>query len=107
MKKYFNSPIGLLRLIGFLEGTSLLLLLFVAMPVKYLLDNDKLVKHVGQSHGMLFLLFVVMVLFVAFKYKWSFGKSTWKALASSFIPFGTFYMDKVLFKPEHEKTINS
>lgn len=51
-----------LRLIGLIEGISFLLLLFIAMPVKYMMDNPVLVKYVGMGHGVLFILFLVVLI---------------------------------------------
>ncbi|RYZ34498.1 MAG: DUF3817 domain-containing protein, partial [Myxococcaceae bacterium] len=52
------SALRQLRLIAFLEGLSFLGLLFVAMPVKYLLGQPLAVRVAGSVHGLLFLLFV-------------------------------------------------
>ena len=52
-----------LRIVGFLEGISFLLLLFIAMPLKYIWDNPILVKYVGMGHGVLFIVFLA-ILFV-------------------------------------------
>jgi integral membrane protein len=89
MKNIFN----LFRKIAFVEGISFLVLIFIAMPLKYLAHNDKAVKIVGMLHGVLFVAFVILAGIVLLKYKKSIF---WfiKALVASFIPFGTFYMDK-------------
>ena len=94
MKKYFNSNIGFFRLIAFLEGISLLILVFIAMPIKYGLGDPSVVKMVGQAHGILFLLFILLAIKVSIEQVWRFKTTTWKVLISSFIPFGTFYIDK-------------
>lgn len=94
MKKYFNSSIGFFRLIAFLEGISLLILVFIAMPIKYGLGDPSVVKMVGQAHGILFLLFILLAIKVSIEQEWRFKTTTWKVLISSFIPFGTFYIDK-------------
>ena len=94
MKKYFNSSIGFFRLIAFLEGISLLILVFIAMPIKYGLGDPSVVKMVGQAHGILFLLFILLAIKVSIEQVWRFKTTTWKVLISSFIPFGTFYIDK-------------
>ena len=60
-----------LRVVGFLEGISFLLLLFVAMPMKYIFDNPILVKYVGMGHGVLFILFLIVLFVVCEKQKWS------------------------------------
>lgn len=87
-----------LRLVAFLEGISLLLLFGLAMPIKYMLGEPLLVEIIGMAHGVLFLLYVGLVLGIQQTCKWSI-KHTFMALVASFLPFGTFYMDKILFKP--------
>ncbi len=98
MKYFLTTRIGWLRLLGVLEGTSLLLLVFVAVPVKYLLDNPLLTKVIGPIHGVLFLLFVVSVFIVAIHRKWYFSAITWKVLIACLIPFGTFYIDHAILR---------
>lgn len=102
MKKYFNTPIGRLRLIGFLEGLSLILLVLVAMPLKYFADSPGLVKSIGPAHGLLFMMFVFVTLHVAFRYKMGFLK-TFLVLLSCMVPFGTFIADHKILKEIHQK----
>ncbi len=94
MKQYLFSNVGRLRLLGLLEGVSLLLLIGVAVPAKHLYGNPALVKSIGPVHGMLFLLFVFNTLSVGVEYRWQFKTTTWKVLLACLIPFGTFYIDK-------------
>ena len=101
MNKYLTSSIGRLRLLGFLEGTSLLVLVFIAVPFKYFLDNHSLVESIGPVHGVLFILFVVNALHVGFLQQWKFTGTTMKVMVSSFIPFGTFYIDSKILRPIH------
>jgi integral membrane protein len=98
MLNLLKTPIGRLRIIGFLEGISLLVLVFVAVPLKYFLGRPELVKLMGPIHGLLFCLFVFLTLSVA--YKWIFSKITWKVLLACVIPFGTFYVDKYILVPQ-------
>lgn len=93
MNKYFTTSIGRLRMFAFLEGLSLLVLVLVAVPMKYIVDNPALVKSMGPIHGALFLLFIINALSVGVEYKWSFRETTWKVLLACLIPFGTFYID--------------
>jgi integral membrane protein len=93
MKKYFTTTIGRLRLFAFLEGISLLVLVFIAVPLKYNFDNPSIVKSIGPIHGALFLLFVFNALRVGIEQQWKFKETTWKVLVACFIPFGTFYID--------------
>lgn len=88
-----------LRLVGLLEGISFLLLLFIAMPVKYMLDNPILVKYVGMGHGVLFVLFLVVLFAVCEKQKWSLSMFV-MGLIASILPFGPFLFDMKLKKLE-------
>jgi integral membrane protein len=93
MKKYFTTTIGRLRLFAFLEGISLLILVFIAVPLKYYFGNPSVSKSLGPIHGALFLLFVFNALRVGIEQQWKFKETTWKVIVACFIPFGTFYID--------------
>ena len=84
-----------LRAIGFLEGISFLLLLFIAMPMKYVWGNPILVKYVGMGHGVLFILFLIVLFAVCEKQKWSITIFL-MGLAASILPFGPFVFDRKL-----------
>ncbi|MGN7821372.1 DUF3817 domain-containing protein [Chitinophaga varians] len=94
MKSLFSTPIGRLRIISYLEGISLLILLFIAVPLKYASGLPGLTKLMGPVHGLLFLLFIFNTISVGVEYKWKFKDTTWKVILACFIPFGTFYIDK-------------
>jgi integral membrane protein len=81
------------RYTALVEGYSYLILLFVAMPVKYLLSEPILVKIVGMAHGVLFILLAVLLGLCMIYLKWSFKKSVTIFLLS-LIPFGTLWYDK-------------
>ncbi|KOH42914.1 membrane protein [Sunxiuqinia dokdonensis] len=98
MIQLFKTKIGWLRIIGFLEGISLLVLVFVAVPMKHVYNNPFLSESLGPVHGALFILFVLYTLSVSFEQNWRFRTTTWKVLASSFLPFGTFYVDYKILK---------
>lgn len=86
-------------MVGLLEGLSLLILVFVAMPLKYGYSDPSLVKSMGPVHGALFLLFVINTISVGIVYQWRFSETTWKVLLACMIPFGTFYIDHTLLRP--------
>jgi integral membrane protein len=92
------TKIKRLRIIGFLEGISLLALVGVAVPVKYILGDPYWVRVLGPVHGLLFLLFVVNTLSVGVEYGWKFGTTTWKVLVACVVPFGTFYIDRKILR---------
>ncbi len=90
-----KTTIGQFRIIGFIEGISYLVLLFIAMPLKYLYENPVPVKIVGMTHGVLFILFIILLLTAAQKHKWSLKFNSLLFIAS-LVPFGTFFTDKRL-----------
>ncbi|MBZ4190178.1 DUF3817 domain-containing protein [Niabella beijingensis] len=93
-----NRPLKNLRTfmqIAFLEGISYLLLLLVAMPLKYFANLPEGVKYIGWAHGVLFVLFCIYLLKVWTELKWSFGKAA-LAFIASLLPFGTFVLDAKL-----------
>ncbi|MCZ8520720.1 MULTISPECIES: DUF3817 domain-containing protein [Paenibacillus] len=87
-----RTPIGRLRVVGLLEGISFLLLLGIAMPLKYMLDLPQMVKVVGAAHGFLFVAYLLAVVHVTFVHRWSLLKVL-GAVIASFLPFGTFVLD--------------
>jgi len=101
-----KTAIGRLRVIGFLEGVSFLVLLFIAMPLKYIFDMPETNMVVGMAHGLLFILYIFSVIQVAIELSWNFRKVL-LAFAASVIPFGTFYADAKLFKPEEQAQKNN
>lgn len=92
-----TTVIGRLRVIGLLEGLSFILLLFVAMPLKYLADRPEAVRIVGMAHGVLFLLYLLATVQAALEYRWTW-KQTALIAAASLFPFGPFYVDAKYLK---------
>jgi integral membrane protein len=84
-----------LRLVAFLEGSSFVILLFVAMPLKYLAGFPLAVRVVGSMHGALFLVFLVALYRAARGAAWPRRRSL-AAFVSSILPFGTFVFDASL-----------
>ncbi|MBU2996619.1 DUF3817 domain-containing protein [Cellulophaga baltica] len=93
MKQLFNSSLGRLRILAFLEGFSLLILVFVSMPLKYIYGVTTISSILGPIHGLLFLLFIFNTISVGAEFNWRFKTATWKVLIACIIPFGTFYID--------------
>ncbi|PCI97899.1 MAG: hypothetical protein COB15_06890 [Flavobacteriales bacterium] len=92
-----KNSLSILRLLAFLEGVSFLVLLGIAMPLKYYYNKPEFVKIVGMAHGVLFVLYVINLLIVHLQFKWNITK-TIGAFIASLIPFGTFYADKKWFR---------
>ncbi|MFN4005936.1 MAG: DUF3817 domain-containing protein [Chitinophagaceae bacterium] len=87
------KPLKRFTTIAVIEGWSYIILLFVAMPLKYWLNLPEAVKIVGSLHGFLFVAFCLLLVQVWQSEQWSFGKALF-AFILSLIPFGTFYLDK-------------
>ena len=92
-----KTSLGRLRIIAFAEGISFLVLLGIAMPLKYIAGIPEAVRVVGMAHGVLFVLYVVLLIQVAIERDWSWKKSILAFLAS-LVPFGTFYADAKWFR---------
>lgn len=97
MSELFKSHVGRLRVVAFLEGCSLLLLVFIAMPIKYLLGIPEATQAIGMIHGVLFVVFIFATIFISIIQKWSFTNVV-LVMASSILPFGTFYIDKKILR---------
>ncbi|MBT8253820.1 MAG: DUF3817 domain-containing protein [Flavobacteriaceae bacterium] len=80
------------RIVALFEGISYVLLLFIAVPIKYLLDDPQFVKLLGLPHGIWFVLYIVLALYINAEGKWS-PKAFREILLASIIPFATFYID--------------
>ena len=96
---YWNSTLGRFRLIAILEGISYLVLLGIAMPLKYFVHLPDAVKYTGWIHGVLFVLYIILLLKVWSQYRWSLSKTV-MAFIASLLPFGTFVLDSKLKKEE-------
>jgi integral membrane protein len=94
-----------LRLIGIAEGFSFLILLLIAMPLKYMFGMPLAVKYVGWAHGLLFILYIMAVVAAIRAMNWGF-KGVALALVASLLPAGTFVLDKSLRQREQELKVN-
>jgi integral membrane protein len=96
------TKLKILRITGFIEGLSLLILMGVAMPLKYLAGMPLAVKIVGWIHGVLFVVYVMMAMMVALDKGWTLKRLA-TAFIAAFLPFGTFIFDKSLMREEQNK----
>ena len=93
------NKLSWLRKAGIAEGVSFLVLLIIAMPLKYFFNLPMTVKIFGWAHGVLFISFLVL----AWEIRTDFNKSNkWFGVAfvAALIPCGTFWFDKQLKKQE-------
>lgn len=87
--------------IGYTEGVSFLLLLLIAMPLKYLAGMPLAVSIVGAAHGFLFVAYVLAAMYMAWRYGWGFKVLT-LAVIASVIPFGPFMLEKRILPTTEE-----
>jgi integral membrane protein len=93
--------LGRFRWIALLEGISYLVLLFIAMPLKYFADMPLAVRVTGMAHGVLFVAYGVLVALLLARGTFSFLRATW-AMLMSLIPFGTFVLERQLARDSAE-----
>jgi integral membrane protein len=82
----------LFRVIAFFEGISYILLLFIAVPLKYFWGNEEYVQLFGMPHGLLFVAYLILIYLLKSNRNWN-SKDVWIMIIASIIPFGTFYVD--------------
>ena len=91
--KIMKSTFNWFRKIAYAEGVSFLVLLFIAMPLKYIWDMPLAVTIIGGIHGALFVAFMILAYLVKEGANKNFGWLV-RAFIASILPFGTFVMDR-------------
>ena len=81
------------KTVALLEGVSLLLLLFFAMPMKYMAGMPEFVRIIGMVHGLLFIAYIIMAYMLKDEQQWP-NKQFAIICLLSIVPFGTFYMER-------------
>ena len=89
------STLSIFKKVAIAEGISYLALLLIAMPLKYFAGMPLAVKYTGWAHGLLFILYVILVIMCWMEYKWKIGK-TLLVLVCSLLPFAPFIVEKRL-----------
>ncbi|GIO14311.1 membrane protein [Cohnella xylanilytica] len=89
------------RVVSYLEGLSFLVLLLIAMPLKYAADMPEAVAIVGMAHGVLFALFLAGVAVMAVLFRWRLARIA-GAVAAAFLPFGPFVLERRIRKDGKE-----
>ena len=86
------------RLISLLEGVSYILLLFIAVPLKYWGGDEQYVKLLGMPHGLLFVGYIILAFLIKDDENWQ-KTEFFIVLVCSILPFGTFYVDWKYLRP--------
>ena len=92
-RRVFKNPVALLRNIALIEGVSWLVLLFVAMPLKYVWGKPEMVRVVGMAHGVLFCVLCASLVHTWVVAKWPISRPALIFLAAM-IPFGPWLVDR-------------
>ncbi len=98
MDKTLNKQVLLFAKISYWEAWSYVILLFVAMPLKYLMDLPIAVRIVGMLHGLLFVAYAFQLLYLLILKALGFPKAVVYFIAS-LLPFAAFWVEKDVKKP--------
>jgi integral membrane protein len=88
-----------MRLVSLLEGTTLVALMFVAVPLKHIAGHPAATSIIGPIHGMAFLLYIWMLIQTVSGADWSRAEIA-RAVIVAFIPFGAFANERFLKRKE-------
>jgi integral membrane protein len=94
------------RIISLIEGLSFLVLLFVAMPLKYHWGHPEAVSMVGMTHGLLFIAYVVLAAMVGPRQGWS-DRFVFGVILAGMLPFGCFFLEQRLKKEALEAAVQN
>lgn len=90
-----KNPIPFLRTSGIIEAASYLILVLIAMPLKYIWGNPMAVRWVGMAHGVLFIIYCIALVRVVAVAKWPLTRGFLYFLVA-LVPFGPLLADKKL-----------
>ena len=88
-----NQQIRIFKWVSIFEGISFLLLLLIAMPLKYVWDQPQMVEIVGMLHGILFVAYIIGAVYMYKLLDWNL-KTLFIVGSCSVLPFGPFYAEK-------------
>lgn len=87
-----ENQIRVFRWVSILEGVSFLVLLFLAMPLKYFFDLPQMVQIVGMAHGVLFIAYLLGAFWMYSPLNWQ-PRTLIVVIVCSVVPFGPFYVE--------------
>jgi integral membrane protein len=90
-----KNPIAILRTVALIEGISFLVLLFIAMPLKYMAGLPLAVRIAGMAHGILFVIFCVSLVQTWIAARWPMSRAA-LIFTAAIIPFGPWIVDRRL-----------
>ncbi len=93
--RFLTTPFGRLRLIGLIEGITLLALLLFGIPLKYFGGISEVSRILGSLHGIAFIIYAAMLLSILSSGGWSRREIIYMVFVT-IVPFGIFYNDRIL-----------
>ncbi len=88
-----DQQVKTFKWVSILEGVSFLVLLLIAMPLKYIWEAPQMVQVVGMLHGILFVLYILGAFWISRALGWNL-KTLFIVCISSVLPLGPFYVEK-------------
>lgn len=104
MSSIRSNPVSLLRTLSWVEGLSFLVLLGIAMPLKYWAGMPMAVRVVGSIHGALFVAFCAALLRAFLGARWPWSRAA-LVFGASFVPFAPFWLDGHLRSWEQQASV--
>ena len=101
----WRTTVGRMRLVGMAEGVSFLLLMGLAMPLKYFAGYPAAVTWTGWIHGLLFIVYCLTILAALVGGRISLGKAA-LAFVAALVPLGPFLLDGKLAEDEALEVAN-
>jgi len=98
-----NSALTRYRVMAYVVGVFLLLLVLVAMPLKYLADNEGPISIIGPMHGFLYMVYLLASLDLAVKSRWSVKKTLWVLIAGT-LPFVSFVVERKITREVQQQS---
>ncbi|MFG1885283.1 DUF3817 domain-containing protein [Micromonospora sp. NPDC049102] len=81
------------RVIAWIVGVVLIVLVVIGMPLKYAFDNPVVVETVGPAHGFLYMIYLVAAFDLSRRADWPLKRMLLVMLAGT-VPFVSFYVER-------------
>ncbi|MEU5156197.1 DUF3817 domain-containing protein [Glycomyces sp. NPDC021274] len=89
-----NAALKRFRIVAWIVGTFLILLMFVAMPLKYLAHNDTMVSVISPIHGLCYMVYLVLAFHLAQQAGWKFWPQTVGLMLGGTVPVASFFVER-------------
>lgn len=89
-----NAALKRFRIVAYIVGTFLILLMFVAMPLKYIAKDDSLVTFISPIHGLCYMVYLVLAFHLAQQAGWKFWPHTVGLMLGGTVPIASFFVER-------------